>query len=128
MEKVNNKPAESIFQNIFLKKIPNSKEEIIKWLTGEYKGKYKESNDISYEMWVSIDNNVRTLCKEFEISKNKANDEILDIHDYCCELRLLKCITEDQAHKDKLYPLTEKYAHLNNNPELIPCIISIYLQ
>lgn len=122
MQQDNNVNESTNLSNAVLKKIPQSREKIIKWMTGEYKGIWKEQNDISYEMWVDKDNNIKMLCKEFELSENKIKQEIIERHDSCCELKLLKCITEDQAHISRLYSLPEQ---VNCVSGLLPCNIIV---
>lgn len=105
-----------------------SKEQIIEYLTGEYK-QYNENIDISYNTWVLKEESIQILCKEIEIPNNKEKAyEKIRLHDFDCELRLLKWITEDKAHRDKLTSMPNNSEQYNRFPDLIPCkYISIIL-
>ena len=66
------------------------------------------TNDLSYNDNVSKDENLKLICKAFEINTNsnehntKSIDESFSNHDIKCEFLLLRYITEDDKHRKKL--------------------------
>lgn len=102
-------------------------DEVMNYLNGKLSIKDTSFSDLSYENWVSKDSNLQKLCTAFEVSKkeaylteeeNKNNKEsfyqkIMNLHDHTCELQLIKWITDDEDHRNRLYkfPNTVKIKH-----------------
>ena len=107
--------------------------EIIKNFFG---GPYTDSNniihDISYTTWVETDINIKKLCNPYEVvipkedttDKNKDNNPfgVLTRHDYGCELKLIKWITEDETHKKNFIKIGNKGAKINRHNDILPYI------
>ena len=84
-------------------------ESIKQFFGGPYIDENDIMHDISYTTWVVKDMNIKKLCTPFEvvipkenISDQNNNDNpfgVLTRHDYGCELKLIKWITEDENHK-----------------------------
>ena len=66
------------------------------------------NNDLSYNEIVSKDENLKIICKVFEINiksndnSTKSIEESFSNHDIKCEFLLLRYITEDDKHRKKL--------------------------
>ena len=99
--------------------------------------------DISYENWVNKDQNIKQLCEIYEVdyfklqkqkNDNSENNNILpnkslkpknifgiiENHDFACELKLLKWITEDDKHKDKFIKIKNKDKKVNRYNDILP--------
>ena len=100
-------------------------------------GPYTDSNnimhDISYTTWVETDENIKKLCKPFEVvlpTENTKDDKdnnnnplgVLTRHDYGCELKLIKWITEDETHKKIFIKIGNKGAKINRHNDILPYI------
>ena len=100
-------------------------------------GPYIDSNnimhDISYTTWVETDENIQKLCTPFEVvlptensKENKDNNNnafgVLTRHDYGCELKLIKWITEDETHKNNFIKIGNKGAKINRHNDILPYI------
>ena len=112
-----------------------------------FNGPNKDENDIiqdiSYENWVEKNQNKKKLCEIYEVEysndKNKSNNNlnnniifskksykpknlfgVLENHDYSCELKLLKWITEDENHKNKFIKIENKNKKLNRHNDILP--------
>ena len=104
-------------------------------------GPYTDSNnimhDISYTTWVETDENIKKLCTPFEVvlstenkkdnkDANKDNNNnpfgVLTRHDYGCELKLIKWITEDETHKTNFIKIGNKGAKINRHNDILPYI------
>lgn len=105
-----------------ISKLTHTKEEIIQYLTGKYNHSNSDISDISYDKWVSKDNNMQGLCKEIEIPLRMKFNKLLDSHHLDCEFKLLKWITQDKDHRNKLLSLSEEEINLNRFPHIIPCM------
>ena len=76
------------------------------------------SEDTSYNSWVSQDINLQKLCSIYEL--NSINiDDILKKHDFNCELKLIKWITEDNDHKKKFFKISNS-SNLNRHNDILP--------
>ena len=107
--------------------INKTQDEVMNYLNGKLSIKDSSFTDLSYDNWVSKDRNLQKLCTAFEVSKKEANlteeenknnkdlfyQKILNLHDRTCELQLIKWITDDEAHRNRLYkfPNTTKVKH-----------------
>ena len=107
--------------------INKTQDEVMNYLNGKLSIKDSSFTDLSYDNWVSKDSNLQKLCTEFEVSKKEANlteeenknnkdlfyQKILNLHDHTCELQLIKWITDDEEHRNRLYkfPNTTKVKH-----------------
>ena len=76
------------------------------------------SQDISYNIWVSQDINLQKLCSIYELNPINLKD-ILNKHDYNCELKLIKWITEDNEHKKKFFKIPNS-SNLNRHNDILP--------
>ena len=104
-------------------------------------GPYTDSNnimhDISYTTWVETDENIKKLCTPFEVvlsTENKKDNKdgnkdnnnnpfgVLTRHDYGCELKLIKWITEDETHKTNFIKIGNKGAKINRHNDILPYI------
>ena len=108
-----------------------------------FEGAFKDSmgniHDISFNQWVSKDMNIQTLCKSFDVSLKKENysmfqeemneneqqdsslpSEIMKRHDFGCELKLLKWITEDEEHKKNFIKVGNKGQKINRHNDILP--------
>ena len=107
--------------------INKTQDEVMNYLNGKLSIKDSSFTDLSYDNWVSKDSNLQKLCTAFEVSKKEANlteeenknnkdlfyQKILNLHDHTCELQLIKWITDDEEHRNRLYkfPNTTKVKH-----------------
>ena len=107
--------------------INKAQDEVMNYLNGKLSIKDSSFTDLSYDNWVSKDSNLQKLCTAFEVSKKEANlteeenknnkdlfyQKILNLHDHTCELQLIKWITDDEEHRNRLYkfPNTTKVKH-----------------
>lgn len=113
-------------------------EEVVNYFSGQLVIPNPDFVDISYENWVAKDENLQKLCSPFEVTKNEASCEdettqeksdnskpdnyyskILNLHDHPCELKLIKWITEDRDHKNKLIKCP-KAAKINRHNDILP--------
>ena len=118
--------------------------EIIKnFFSGPNKDENNEIQDISYSNWVEKNQNIKKLCEPYEVEysneQNKDNNNqenniifpkksnksknpygILENHDFICELKLLKWITEDENHKNKFIKIDTKQKSLNRHNDILP--------
>lgn len=102
-------------------------EDVINYYNGKLLIRDSSFTDLSYDNWVSKDSNLQKLCTAFEVSKKEASStdeeeknnkdshyhKILKLHDHTCELELIKWITDDEEHRNRLYkfPTTTKIKH-----------------
>jgi protein tyrosine phosphatase len=108
----------------------NIYEEIKSFFGGPYTDQNGIMHDISYINWVEKDENIKKLCTPFEVvlpSENshleKNNDNPfgeLTKHDYHCELKLIKCITEDDEHKENFIKIRNKSTKINKHNDILP--------
>ena len=88
-------------------------------------------HDISYTTWVEKDENIQKLCTPFEVilpSENVSYRDnnnnnlfgVLTRHDYGCELKLIKWITEDETHKNNFIKIGNKGAKINRHNDILP--------
>ena len=115
-------------------------EKIKTYLGGPNLNENEEINDISYINWVQKNEAIKHLCEPYEViystndkDKNEINNIILnnyknnkdfndlrnpfgifENHDFACELKLLKWITEDEYHKNNFI----SFNTINNKEEI----------
>ena len=118
-------------------------EKIKNFFNGPNKDPNDNIQDISYENWVEKNQNIKKLCEIYEVEysndKNKSNNNInnnlilpkknykpknlfgvLENHDFSCELKLLKWITEDENHQNKFIKIENKNKKLNRHNDILP--------
>jgi protein tyrosine phosphatase len=120
---------------------------ILELINNYFNGPNKDENnniqDISYTEWVEKNTNIKKLCESYEveysneentINTNSDNNIILpkknhkpknlfgviENHDFSCELKLLKWITEDEKHKNKFIKIDNKGQNLNRHSDILP--------
>ena len=112
----------------------DTNEEIFKEIKNFFGGAYTEHNglvqDISYPKWVETDENIKKLCEPFEVVIPSENNETLEQnknpygeltkHDYHCELKLIKWITEDDEHKNNFIKVGNKGTKINRHNDILP--------
>ena len=87
-------------------------------------------HDISYINWVEKDENIKKLCTPFEVVLPSENSHLeknnnnpfgeLTKHDYHCELKLIKWITEDDEHKENFIKIGNKGTKINRHNDILP--------
>ena len=119
-------------------------ETIKKYFSGPNIDENNNIQDISYEKWVSKNQNIKKLCEIYEVEYSKEQSSIIDNsenniiipkktfnskdifgylenHDFACELKLLKWITEDDNHKNKFIKIENKEKKkLNRFNDILP--------
>ena len=104
-------------------------ESIKEFFGGPYTDENNVMHDISYTTWVEQDSNIKKLCEPFEVSlpsenfkDNQSNNPfgVLTRHDYGCELKLIKWITEDETHKNNFIKVGNKGAKINRHNDILP--------
>ncbi len=104
-------------------------ETIKQFLGGPYIDETNTMHDISYTTWVEKDINIKKLCTPFEVVlQNENNIEnnnnnpfgVLTRHDYGCELKLIKWITEDETHKKNYIKVGNKGTKINRHNDILP--------
>ena len=109
----------------------NILESIKKFFGGPYIDDNDIMHDISYTTWVEKDENIQKLCTPFEVilpSENVSYQDnnnnnpfgVLTRHDYGCELKLIKWITEDETHKNNFIKIGNKGAKINRHNDILP--------
>ena len=109
----------------------NILESIKKFFGGPYIDYNDIMHDISYTTWVEKDENIQKLCTPFEVilpSENVSYQDnnnnnpfgVLTRHDYGCELKLIKWITEDETHKNNFIKIGNKGAKINRHNDILP--------
>ena len=112
----------------------DTNEEIFEEIKNFFGGAYTEHNglvqDISYPKWVETDENIKKLCEPFEVVIPSENNETLEQnknpygeltkHDYHCELKLIKWITEDDEHKENFIKIGNKGTKINRHNDILP--------
>ena len=109
-------------------------ESIKKFFGGPYIDENNIIHDISYTTWVEQDTNIKKLCTPFEVVLPNENQDISDQnnnpfgvltrHDYGCELKLIKWITEDETHKNNFIKIGNKGAKINRHNDILPYIFN----
>lgn len=111
-------------------------ESIKSFFNGPNKDENGKIEDISYELWVEKNPNIKKLCESYEVeykeeqnlkdansikknNKSKNPFGIIENHDFGCELKLLKWITEDENHKKKFIKF-ENINKLNRYNDILP--------
>ena len=101
----------------------NLYEEIKNFFGGPYKDNNDIIQDISYK-WLENDENIKQLCSPFEVTlpseENKNPFGNLKKHDYQCELKLIKWITEDEEHKNNFMKVGNKGTKINRHNDILP--------
>jgi protein tyrosine phosphatase len=104
-------------------------ESIKKFFGGPYIDENDIMHDISYTKWVEEDINIKKLCTPFEVvlpnDTDNASDHsksfgVLTRHDYGCELKLIKWITEDESHKNNFIKIGNKGTKINRHNDILP--------
>ena len=102
-------------------------ESIKEFFGGPYTDENNVMHDISYTTWVEQDNNIKKLCDPFEVALTSENFQdsnnpfgVLTRHDYGCELKLIKWITEDETHKNNFIKVGNKGAKINRHNDILP--------
>ena len=109
----------------------NEDDDIVQQIKKFFGGPYISQNgiihDISYYKWVENDDNIKKLCDPFEVvlpiennNENKNPYGDLKKHDYQCELKLIKWITEDEEHKNNFIKIGNKGAKINRHNDILP--------
>ena len=112
----------------------NIYEEIKSFFGGPYIDQNGIMHDISYINWVEKDENIKKLCTPFEVvlpyDNNNNNNNNLEKnnnpfgellkHDYHCELKLIKWITEDDEHKENFIKIGNKGTKINRHNDILP--------
>ena len=109
-------------------------ESIKNFFGGPYIDENNIIHDISYTTWVEQDTNIKKLCTPFEVVLPNENQDISDQnnnpfgvltrHDYGCELKLIKWITEDETHKNNFIKIGNKGAKINRHNDILPYIFN----
>ena len=122
-------------------------EKILSYMGGPNMDENGEIKDISYTNWVEKNEAIKHLCEAYEViystegqdifainniilnnyKNNKDNKSlrnpfgILENHDFACELKLLKWITEDEKHKNDFISLNfNTEIKLNQYNDILP--------
>ena len=105
-------------------------EEINKFFGGPYIDHNGLIQDISYKKWVETDENIKKLCTPYEVviplDNNEPSNENsnpygnLTKHDYHCELKLIKWITDDEEHKNNFIKVGNKGTKINRHNDILP--------
>jgi protein tyrosine phosphatase len=104
-------------------------ESIKKFFGGPYIDENDIMHDISYTNWVEEDINIKKLCSPFEVVLPNDTDNafdhsksfgVLTRHDYGCELKLIKWITEDESHKNNFIKIGNKGTKINRHNDILP--------
>ena len=108
----------------------NIYEEIKSFFGGPYTDQNGIMHDISYINWVEKDENIKKLCTPFEVVLPSENSHLeknnnnpfgeLTKHDYHCELKLIKWITEDDEHKENFIKIGNKGTKINRHNDILP--------
>ena len=108
----------------------NIYEEIKSFFGGPYIDQNGIMHDISYINWVEKDENIKKLCTPFEVVLPSENSHLeknnnnpfgeLTKHDYHCELKLIKWITEDDEHKENFIKIGNKGTKINRHNDILP--------
>ena len=129
-EENNNKDNNS--SSNYKKEINENNTQLLELIKQFFGGPYIDENnvmhDISYS-WVEKDINIQKLCTPFEVvipTENNIDDKnndpfgILTRHDYGCELKLIKWITEDETHKNNFIKVGNKGTKINRHNDILP--------
>ena len=117
-------------------------DKIKEYFSGPNKDEKNEIQDLSYSTWVEKNQNIKKLCEPYEVDylngknssdANQANNivfptkkisknmyGVFENHDFSCELKLLKWITEDENHKNKFIKIDTKQKNLNCHNDILP--------
>ena len=125
------------------KKLDEDEIKLLETIKYYFNGPNKDENgtiqDISYELWVEKNQNIKKLCEPYEVeykdeqnlkdtnkiiipkknNKSKNPFGVLENHDFACELKLLKWITEDDNHKNKFIKI-ENINKFNRYNDILP--------
>lgn len=109
-------------------------ESIKQFFGGPYNDENDIMHDISYTTWVDQDENIKKLCTPFEVVIPNENENISDQnnnpfgvltkHDYGCELKLIKWITDDETHKNNFIKIGNKGAKINRHNDILPYVFN----
>ena len=146
--KINEIPASSLENKKEIKKHELTEEEkklfdkIKDYFSGPNKDEKNEIEDLSYSTWVEKNQNIKKLCEPYEVAylndkcssdANQTNNTVFpakkisknlygvfENHDFSCELKLLKWITEDENHKNKFIKIDTKQKNVNRHNDILP--------
>lgn len=79
------------------------------------------SKDISYHQWIIKDDNLKYLCRAFSLENNDSKEKTANHHDYNCEFKLLKWITEGKDRKVAFPRIHQQKDKLDRHADVIPC-------
>ena len=139
---------ESTIQPLTIEKQNELYEKIKSYFSGPNIAENGEIKDLSYSEWVEKNEAIKHLCEPYEViystddkNKDELNNIILnnyknnkdvknlrnpfgifDNHDFACELKLLKWITEDEKHKNNFvsFENSKKEIKLNQYNDILP--------
>ena len=139
---------ESTIQPLTIEKQNELYEKIKFYFGGPNIAENGEIKDLSYSEWVEKNEAIKHLCEPYEViystdgkNKDELNNIILnnyknnkdaknlrnpfgifDNHDFACELKLLKWITEDEKHKNNFvsFENSKKEIKLNQYNDILP--------
>ena len=139
---------ESTIQPLTIEKQNELYEKIKSYFGGPNIAENGEIKDLSYSEWVEKNEAIKHLCEPYEViystddkNKDELNNIILnnyknnkdvknirnpfgifDNHDFACELKLLKWITEDEKHKNNFvsFENSKKEIKLNQYNDILP--------
>ena len=139
---------ESTIQPLTLEQQNELYEKIKSYFGGPNIAENGEIKDLSYSEWVEKNEAIKHLCEPYEViystddkNKDELNNIILnnyknnkdvknlrnpfgifDNHDFACELKLLKWITEDEKHKNNFvsFENSKKEIKLNQYNDILP--------
>ena len=139
---------ESTIQPLTIEKQNELYEKIKSYFGGPNIAENGEIKDLSYSEWVEKNEAIKHLCEPYEViystddkNKDELNNIILnnyknnkdvknlrnpfgifDNHDFACELKLLKWITEDEKHRNNFvsFENSKKEIKLNQYNDILP--------
>ena len=98
-------------------------ETIKSYFSGPNKDVNDKIQDLSYETWVEKNQNIKKLCEVYEVNYTDNKKNLygnIENHDFSCELKLLKWITEDEAHTKNFIKIEKKLNKLNHLNDILP--------
>ena len=144
IEKNNEEQKKKIEDNKLNEEYSNFLEMINNYFSGPNKDDNNQIQDISYTEWVEKNSNIKKLCETYEVEYSNEQNKIninqsnnnntlsnnnyksknpfgtIENHDFACELKLLKWITEDEKHKNKFIKIDSKEKKLNRHNDILP--------
>ena len=115
---------EKAMENNILSAVEHKLLETIKnYFCGPNKDENDKIQDISYETWVEKNQNIKKLCDIYEVNYTDNKKNLygnIENHDFSCELKLLKWITEDEAHKKNFLNIGKEFNKVNRHNDILP--------